>query len=523
VSPARIAAAVLAVLLAGFVIWRRRRLPGERVLIGLAAAAALAVYASGLLSLLPDPKKAIVDIAHALGPWTYALVGVFAFLETGAFIGLIAPGETVVMAGGVIAGQGEIQLLPLIGVVWACAVLGDTTSFFIGRRLGRRFLERHGPKVNITPQRLEQVEGYFERHGGKTILIGRFIGLVRALAPFVAGSSGFAYRRFIPYSIVGTGLWATLFCVLGDIFWRSFDRVAGLAGQALAGFAIVVAVAVGVVWVARRLRDPEQRRRIGEWLDRQERKRVVGPPLAAARVVGRGVGRPLGRLFAPEPLELTTVLAVAGIGAYACALNAFEVGRDPGPSLLDQRALDLAGRLRSAALVDVAKVVSAFGTFPSVATLVLITAVVLASKGRRAEPVALVVGFLLVFLAAQLMKAGFDRPRPAGALVATRGSAFPSGHAANSTAWVAAAVAVWSWLGLAGRASLVLAAVAASAAIGLSRVYLEVHWLSDVVAGWGLGAAIFGLMAAIALIVTHIRHNERPWTSTSPQSRSPSP
>jgi len=167
VSPARIAAAVLAVLLAGFVIWRRRRLPGERVLIALAAAAALAVYASGLLSLLPDPKKAIVDIAHALGPWTYALVGVFVFLETGAFVGLIAPGETVVMAGGVIAGQGEIQLLPLIGVVWACAVVGDSTSFFIGRRLGRRFLERHGSKVNITPQRLEQVEGYFQRHGGK--------------------------------------------------------------------------------------------------------------------------------------------------------------------------------------------------------------------------------------------------------------------------------------------------------------------------------------------------------------------
>ncbi len=60
-----------------------------------------------------------------------------AFLETGAFVGLIAPGETVVIAGGVIAGQGEIELIPLIGLVWVCAVLGDTTSFFIGKRLGR--------------------------------------------------------------------------------------------------------------------------------------------------------------------------------------------------------------------------------------------------------------------------------------------------------------------------------------------------------------------------------------------------
>ena len=84
-------------------------------------------------------------------------------------------------------------------------MLGDTTSFYIGRRLGRRFLEQHGPRVKITHERLEQVEGYFDRHGGKTILIGRFIGLVRALAPFIAGSSGLAYRRFIPYSIVGCG------------------------------------------------------------------------------------------------------------------------------------------------------------------------------------------------------------------------------------------------------------------------------------------------------------------------------
>ena len=73
-----------------------------------------------------------------------------AFLETGAFVGLVAPGETVVIAGGVIAGQGEIALIPLIGLVWICAVLGDTTSFYIGRRLGRGFLESHGPRVEIT-------------------------------------------------------------------------------------------------------------------------------------------------------------------------------------------------------------------------------------------------------------------------------------------------------------------------------------------------------------------------------------
>src|SRR5688500_9209628 len=279
-------AAAAAVLVAVYLVRRWKRLSLERKGIGILIALALAVYASGVLAELPDPKKVIGDIAEALGPWTYALVGVMAFLETGAFVGLVAPGETVVIAGGVIAGQGEIQLLPLIGLVWVCAVLGDTTSFYIGRRLGRRFLERHGPRVKITHERLEQVEGYFDRHGGKTILIGRFIGLVRALAPFIAGTSGMPYRRFIPYRIVGTGLWATTFCVLGYIFWRSFDQVAHLAGQAIFGFGLTVGVIVGIVVAYRR------RAEIRAWLLAHERHPLVRPLLA--------VWRPLHhRVFGP--------------------------------------------------------------------------------------------------------------------------------------------------------------------------------------------------------------------------------
>src|ERR671916_117088 len=264
-SAREIIAAVAAVLVAAYLVWRWRRLAFERKAIGALIVLALAVYASGVLSELPDPKKVIEDIATALGPWTYALVAVLAFLETGAFVGLVAPGETVVIAGGVVAGQGEIQLFPLIGLVWACAVLGDTTSYFIGRRLGRGFLIRHGRRLKIDARRLDQVESYLDRHGGRTIVIGRFIGLVRALAPFVVGSSGLPYRRFIPYSVIGTGLWSTVFCVLGYIFWRSFDQVAKLAGQAVFGFGLTVGVIVGIVVAYRR------RREIHAWLLAHER------------------------------------------------------------------------------------------------------------------------------------------------------------------------------------------------------------------------------------------------------------
>ena len=378
-SPLQIAAAVAAVAIAAFAIWRRRGLSGERKLIAAALVLACAVYASGVLSELPDPKEVIEDVAQKLGPWTYLLVGVMAYLETGAFVGLVAPGETVVIAGGVIAGQGEIELIPLIGIVWICAILGDTTSFFIGRRLGREFLMKHGPKLKITPQRLEQVEGYFQRHGGKTILIGRFIGLVRALAPFVAGSSGMAFRRFLPFSVLGTGLWATTFCVLGYIFWRSFDRVAHIAGQAIFGFGLTVAVIFGIVTAYKRRAD------IRAWLKEHQRHPLLRPLFAVARPVYWRVIRPVAAAVAPQArfvwdrvtpgelgLELTTALAIGAVGFYVFALYAMVLSGDLNATPLDRELLDLGDSARNQVAVDVTKVIAGFGAFPTCAAVLLV-------------------------------------------------------------------------------------------------------------------------------------------------------
>jgi membrane protein DedA with SNARE-associated domain/membrane-associated phospholipid phosphatase len=506
-------AAVAGILVVAFAVRGWKRLSGERKLLAAALVIACGVYASGVLSELPDPKKLIGDIAKALGAWTYLLVGVMAYLETGAFVGLVAPGETVVIAGGVIAGQGEIELVPLIGLVWTCAILGDTTSFYIGHRLGREFLEKHGPRLKITHERLEQVDGYFERHGGKTILIGRFIGLVRAIAPFIAGSSHMAYRNFIPYSIVGTGLWATTFCVLGYIFWRSFDQVAHVAGQAIFGFGLTVAVVAGIVLAYRR------RARIREWLLVHQRHPLLRPLFAVGRPLHRRVIRPVAWALAPEArfvgerltpgglgLELTTALAVAGVGLYVFALYTVVLFGDVGPTPLDRELLDVGDRMRVEAAVTAAKIVTAFGSFAACAALMVVTAVALALRRRPVEMVALLIGFALIYVAVHAAKAGVDRPRPAAPLVATEGSTFPSGHAAYGTAWLAAAIVFTRRLGLVS-AALVTGAIVLVAAIGLSRIYLRAHYWSDVAGGWGIGMGIFGLVAAIAMIVEHMRHN----------------
>ncbi len=260
----------LAGLCALWLVLRGRRAMWPLRILAIVVGAVATVYGLGLIE-LPKLETVLLDVGDALGTWTYAVVGLLAFLETGAFIGLVAPGETAVIAGGVIAGQGKIDVVALLLLVWACAAAGDSASYLIGRRLGRGFLVEHGPRVQITPERLAQVERYFDRHGGSTILVGRFIGIVRALAPFIAGASKMPYRTFLPYDVVGCGLWSAAFVLLGYFSWRNIDRAAEIASRGSLGIGTVAALGVGGYLAFRYLRTSEHRAAVRE---RVRRRRV---------------------------------------------------------------------------------------------------------------------------------------------------------------------------------------------------------------------------------------------------------
>jgi membrane-associated protein len=221
--------------------------PPRRLLIAVGALAglALALLTAGVVE-LPDVEGALTDLSETLGAWTYALVGGLAFLETGAFVGLVAPGETAIVLGGVVAAQGEISLPLMLAIAWVAAALGDLASYALGRKLGRRFLEAHGPRVGVTPKRLAVVDGFFDRHGGKAILIGRFVGVVRAVAPFLAGSAKLPLRRFVPYSLLGTAIWATAFTIAGYAFHESFSAAAGALTHGALALAALAALVVTV-------------------------------------------------------------------------------------------------------------------------------------------------------------------------------------------------------------------------------------------------------------------------------------
>ena len=492
------------------------KLPGEgggnrkRLLIAIVAAAVAFGYylLSRQLGHL-DLQGLLEDISNTLGAWTYLLVGVFAFAETGAFVGLVVPGETVMLLGGAVAGQGAIDIYLLIAIAWFSAWAGDTTSFFIGRRLGREFVLTHGPRVGIGHERFEKVEDYFSRHGGKTIFIGRFISLVRAFAPFIAGSSGMRYRAFVPYSILGTGLWASAHILVGYFFSRSIESAAKYAGRGAFVLASAIVVVVAIVALYRYFRVEGNRRAAVAWME--------------AHAVGRWLVV-LTRRFRPQltflwervtpggtfGLEFTSLMAVFAVAVFVLVSYTVIVCGEPGPTPGDTTAVEVVERLMAGGLVDFAKVFTELGSFIVIGPLVFIGAVLLAVRRRWAEFGVLLVGAAIIGLGVHEMKVLVDRPRPPGGLVSTSSASFPSGHAAYSTfyVWLAVTIVMRLRPGMARGAAVVGAGIALTALVGLSRVYLGVHYFSDVSAGWALGAAAFSLCAAVALVITTIRQNE---------------
>jgi undecaprenyl-diphosphatase len=457
-----------------------------------------------------DLQNLLEDLSNTLGAWTYLLVGVFAFAETGAFVGLVVPGETVMLLGGAVAGQGAIDIYLLIAIAWFSAWAGDTTSFFLGRRLGREFVMQHGPRFGIGHERFERVEDYFSRHGGKTIFIGRFISLVRAFAPFIAGSSGMRYRSFVPYSILGTGLWASAHILIGSFFSRSIETAAKYAGKGAFLLGTLIVVVAGTVFLVRHFRVEENRRAAVLWMEAH----------AASRWLVR-----LGRRYRPQlrflwdrvtpggtfGLEFTSLMAVLAVSLFVLVAYVVVVGRNPGPTPGDLTAMELAEHLRTGWFTDFTKVFTYLGSGAFTWGLTAVCAAALAARRRWVEFGVLVAGMTLASVGFHEIKAAVDRPRPEEGLVDASGSSFPSGHATHSVlyVWLAVTIVLRLRPGMASGAALVVGGIVLTALVGLSRVYLNVHYLSDVSAGWALGAASFSLCGAVALVISQVRQNPR--------------
>ena len=216
-------------------------------------------------------------------PWGYFIVGAATFLENSVGAGVIVPGETLVIIGGFYARLGVLSL-PWVAVA-ACvgAVLGDNVGYLIGRRFGRGFLERHGRRLLITPERLERADRYYRSHGGKTVFLGRFIPFVRSVGFILAGVAHMRWRRFLLYDLAGSVVWGIGNAVLGYLIGASYERWKGYLTPI--GLGILVLLLAFILWTRWRGRRREARREAAELREAGE---AAGPDASSDLKVDRG-------------------------------------------------------------------------------------------------------------------------------------------------------------------------------------------------------------------------------------------
>lgn len=181
------------------------------------------------------------------GSWVYAVLFLIVFCETGLVVLPFLPGDSLLFLGGAFCAAGTMSLAPLIGLVLLAALLGNTVNYGIGSYIGPRVFEHNWRFLDRAA--LKRTHDFYERHGGKTVILARFIPVIRTFAPFVAGISGMRWARFQAFNVVGAALWVIGLVLAGYFFGnlpfiRQYLNLIVLAGVAAAA----VPVALGGLW-----------------------------------------------------------------------------------------------------------------------------------------------------------------------------------------------------------------------------------------------------------------------------------
>lgn len=378
------------------------------------------------------------------GHWGYAIVFLGAMLESAAMLGLFVPGEALVLAAGFLAAKGVFEVTILISVVTAGAALGDSIGYEMGRRLD---LDRFGPRLarlGLTQERIGAVQGFFKRHGGKSVFLGRFVGFARALVPFLAGSAHMRYRIFLAYNLSGALLWSAIVVLLGYFIGAAWHQVAAWMGR-LSAVAFGLAVLYGLFHI-------------------RDKIRHIPWDLAALAGSLWAFGGITEDVLTNDPLAAHDRAVAAWVAAHR--LDAI-----------------------SPAVVFFTDLHSPLGL--TLASLLIGGLLALSRQWRWLTTLAAVmVGGALLNT---VMKLAFHRERPDSPLVGMsfHSFSFPSGHVAGATLFYGF-LAVYASTHLAhreGRTAAVGAAVAMVVLVALSRMYVGAHYLSDVLAAMSEGVA----------------------------------
>jgi membrane protein DedA with SNARE-associated domain/membrane-associated phospholipid phosphatase len=444
------------------------------------------------------------------GGWAIAVVFLGPALESSAFVGFLFPGEIAVLLGGVLAYQGRVSLGAVIAAAILGAIIGDTVGYWVGRRWGHQILRGIGDRIPFLKHRvdehLDRARAYLKRRGGIAVLLGRFTAALRVMVPGLAGISDMHYPTFFAFNALGGSLWGTAFVLLGYFAGAAWERVAGYASTA--GLILLALVVLGLV-LARILRNVREhgaplddvlaRIRPIAWLRQSF-------PTASAWLAARI------DTSSPRGFALSLVVAVGAFSAWLFGGLTQDVIAHEEAVRYDPGILRFAVSHREGWLTGAMKGATWLGSDGLLIPIVAAVALWLILRRHSWRSAMIVVAALAgANLLYHLTKTLVARPRPPLSLhlVHVTGYAFPSGHATQALAgWSAIALVFVSGRSVRARLFSGIAVAVLVLAVGASRIYLGVHWWTDVMGGFALGGVWICLIGAVIL-----------WTAPRPHLR----
>jgi len=445
---------------------------------------------------MPHTFDQILPSLEALGLWSYWVIGLASMLEAFFATGVFMPGTLFVDAGGILVQQGVIDYFDLVWFVAIGSMLGGELGYWAGVLARRGLNTRWKPENSPGYQKAERL---FRRHGGLALVLGRFTGPVSGLVPFAASVAGMERRRFLIWNIVSGFPYALAHVTIGYFLGDVITRIGPIATR-LAMLGAVLLLALAVLWwliirIERMLpfvlsilrsimhavaENPD----VKSWAGRHRRiADFVAHRFDASRASGL-TATLIG-------LALAYVLAV-WVGSVLDFLMADPIVQ------ADIRLANLIHAFWSPWLARIAAHVTALGDWRVVAVLLLAMQIWLWLRRRPDLMLGLAVSLAGELVTVSLLKRIFDRPRPELAYFVETSGSFPSGHAAISVAFYGMLFFIAFRLGRLGPVMAALLAATMAFTIGLSRLYLIEHYLSDVLNGWLVGAMwlLIGIAAA---------------------------
>jgi membrane protein DedA with SNARE-associated domain/membrane-associated phospholipid phosphatase len=424
-------------------------------------------------------------VAH----YGYVLVALFLFVEG---VGVPVPGETALVTAAALAGRGTLSVVGVVISGCIGTMLGCQTGYWIGQVGGRAVVTRHGRWFGLTEKRLDKTHAFFDRHGAKTVLLGRFVAVVRSFVGVLAGLTNMPMRIFVIYNCVGAAVWVMTFSILGYVFGRNLPRLVHYIGRASLVLALLIAVVVAVVVLWRwfttnrgnvvasldeRFQHAAGTPRMSEWRQRH--------PRAWQLITGRyAQGEYLGL-----HLAIGFVVSLAVIAIFASISEGLI---DSSP--LTRFDVAVANKLHqsvSPSALSLFSFLSSLGGRGAMTLLLFAGGVFYAVRRRGLE----LAGWCTAFIGGALLDASLRfvvrrSELPFADLVLLDwGTGLASGHALGVLVGLGmlAYLLCGSIRGAAGRVLVIVVATAMVVVITIARLYLGQHYISDAAAGLAAG------------------------------------